>query len=221
MGDDGLGSPLGPTSTAGTAPPTSNSAFVICPRLQQRTASISTSNTFWLAITACCRRCSMAGDSAAWQAWKSASRDSCDSFSSSVDWASSICGGYARSAPGITFRQQGVEQWTLINCQRLWHWFEMYVRSPIGWRMSAFRSKALVSMRLNSRERFVTDTRCRPPLHNATLPMLCWRACARDGIPAGINAPLLRPPSPRSKTCWPTKALTGHTPCATTWAWGT
>ena len=35
-------------------PPTSNSALVICPSEQQRTASISTSNTLALAITACC-----------------------------------------------------------------------------------------------------------------------------------------------------------------------
>ena len=48
-------------------PPTSNSAFVICPSEHTRTASISTSNTLALAITACCRRASMAGDSAAWR----------------------------------------------------------------------------------------------------------------------------------------------------------
>jgi hypothetical protein len=34
-------------------PPTSNSAFVICPSEQQRTASISTSNTLRFSITAC------------------------------------------------------------------------------------------------------------------------------------------------------------------------
>ena len=34
-------------------PPTSNSAFVICPSEQTRTASISTSNTFLFSITAC------------------------------------------------------------------------------------------------------------------------------------------------------------------------
>ena len=34
-------------------PPTSNSAFVIWPSEQQRTASISTSKTLALAITAC------------------------------------------------------------------------------------------------------------------------------------------------------------------------
>jgi len=34
-------------------PPTSNSAFVICPSEQQRTASISTSNTLRLSMTAC------------------------------------------------------------------------------------------------------------------------------------------------------------------------
>ena len=33
-------------------PPTSNNAFVICPSEQTRTASISTSNTFLLSITA-------------------------------------------------------------------------------------------------------------------------------------------------------------------------
>ena len=37
-------------------PPTSNSAFVICPSEQTRTASISTSNTLRLSITACCSR---------------------------------------------------------------------------------------------------------------------------------------------------------------------
>ena len=44
-------------------PPTSNSASVIWPSEQQRTASISTSKTLSLAITACCRRLSIAGDS--------------------------------------------------------------------------------------------------------------------------------------------------------------
>ena len=34
-------------------PPTSNNAPVICPSEQTRTASISTSNTFRLSITAC------------------------------------------------------------------------------------------------------------------------------------------------------------------------
>jgi hypothetical protein len=34
-------------------PPTSNSAFVICPSEHTRTASISTSNTLRLSITAC------------------------------------------------------------------------------------------------------------------------------------------------------------------------
>jgi len=34
-------------------PPTSNRALVICPRLQQRTASISTAKTLPLSITAC------------------------------------------------------------------------------------------------------------------------------------------------------------------------
>lgn len=38
-------------------PPTSNSAWVICPRLQQRIASINTANAFWALMTACCRRC--------------------------------------------------------------------------------------------------------------------------------------------------------------------
>jgi hypothetical protein len=37
-------------------PPTSNSALVIWPSEQQRTASISTSNTFLFSITACFRR---------------------------------------------------------------------------------------------------------------------------------------------------------------------
>ena len=46
-------------------PPTSNSALVICPSEQTRTASISTSNTLRFSITACCRRLSMAGDSLA------------------------------------------------------------------------------------------------------------------------------------------------------------
>ena len=34
-------------------PPTSNSAFVICPSEHTRTASIRTSNTFRLSMTAC------------------------------------------------------------------------------------------------------------------------------------------------------------------------
>ena len=34
-------------------PPTSNNALVICPNEHTRTASISTSNTFLLSITAC------------------------------------------------------------------------------------------------------------------------------------------------------------------------
>ena len=34
-------------------PPTSNKAFVICPREHTRTASINTSNTFLLSMTAC------------------------------------------------------------------------------------------------------------------------------------------------------------------------
>ena len=46
-------------------PPTSNSAWVICPSEHTRTASISTSNTFLLSITACCRRLSI-GAQAAW-----------------------------------------------------------------------------------------------------------------------------------------------------------
>src|SRR5450830_1915131 len=46
-------------------PPTSNKALVIWPREQQRTASISTSNTFLLSITAFCRRFSIAGASLA------------------------------------------------------------------------------------------------------------------------------------------------------------
>lgn len=49
-------------------PPTSNSAFVICPRLHTRTASISTANTLPLSMTACCRRFSMAGASPACRA---------------------------------------------------------------------------------------------------------------------------------------------------------
>eukprot|EP01031_Cornospumella_fuschlensis_P047284 gene47284-57916_t len=40
-------------------PPTSNSALVICPSEQTRTASISTSNTLRISNTACCRRLSM------------------------------------------------------------------------------------------------------------------------------------------------------------------
>jgi hypothetical protein len=52
----------------------SKRALVICPRLQQRTASISTAKTLSFAITACCSRASMAGASCAWRAWKSASR---------------------------------------------------------------------------------------------------------------------------------------------------
>ena len=46
-------------------PPTSNSALVICPSEQTRTASISISNTLALSITAFCRRLSIAGDAVA------------------------------------------------------------------------------------------------------------------------------------------------------------
>src|SRR3990167_8808023 len=70
-------------------PPTSNKAFVIWPREQQRTASISTSNTFLLSITAFCRRLSIAGASLACSAWKSARRFNWLCFSSSVERASS------------------------------------------------------------------------------------------------------------------------------------
>ena len=77
--------PIAPTPPSGAhksrthmlrryCPPTSNSASVIWPSEQQRTASISTSNTFWLSITACFRRCSCSGASAAWRVWKSARR---------------------------------------------------------------------------------------------------------------------------------------------------
>ena len=49
-------------------PPTSNSAVVICPSEQTRTACISTSKTLALAITACCKRFSIGPDSAvSWQ----------------------------------------------------------------------------------------------------------------------------------------------------------
>jgi hypothetical protein len=53
-------------------PPTSNSALVICPSEQTRTASISTSNTFLLSITACCRRFELRRRFAA--AWRHGSR---------------------------------------------------------------------------------------------------------------------------------------------------
>ena len=43
-------------------PPTSNSACVICPSEQTRTASISTANTFSFSITACRRRSSIGAD---------------------------------------------------------------------------------------------------------------------------------------------------------------
>jgi len=55
-------------------PPTSNSAFVICPNEQQRTAPISTANTLSSRITASHRRASMAGASATWRGWKPARR---------------------------------------------------------------------------------------------------------------------------------------------------
>ena len=42
-------------------PPTSNSAFVICPSEHTRTASISNSKTLRSSITACFRRCNIAG----------------------------------------------------------------------------------------------------------------------------------------------------------------
>ena len=48
-------------------PPTSNSAFVICPSEHTRTACISTSKTLALAITACCKRFTIGPDSAAWR----------------------------------------------------------------------------------------------------------------------------------------------------------
>src|SRR5262245_40104072 len=74
-------------------PPTSNSACVICPSEQTRTASISTSNTFRFSITACCSRFSIAGEAPAFPPWNSARRLSCDCFSSSVDRISSIFSG--------------------------------------------------------------------------------------------------------------------------------
>ena len=48
-------------------PPTSNSALVICPSEQTRTASISTPNTFLFSITACCNRLSCVGAALAWR----------------------------------------------------------------------------------------------------------------------------------------------------------
>ena len=71
-------------------PPTSNSASVIWPSEQTRTASISTSNTLPLAMTVSFSRCSIAGASAAWRAWNSASRRSWLCFSSSVERCSSM-----------------------------------------------------------------------------------------------------------------------------------
>ncbi len=70
-------------------PPTSNSALVIWPSEQMRTASISTSKTLSPLAAACLRRSSMAGASLAWRLWKALRRFSCDFFSFSVERASS------------------------------------------------------------------------------------------------------------------------------------
>ena len=54
-------------------PPTSNSAFVICPSEQTRTASISTSKTFLFSITAWWRRLNFAGPSLACKVFRQSS----------------------------------------------------------------------------------------------------------------------------------------------------
>jgi hypothetical protein len=74
-------------------PPTSKRAWVIWPSEQQRTASISTSNTLPFSITACLRRASCTGACLAWRAWKSRSRLSWLCFSSSVLRANSRASG--------------------------------------------------------------------------------------------------------------------------------
>ena len=74
-------------------PPTSNSACVICPSEHTRTASISTSNTFLLSITACCRRLSIGPLAALLRSWKSFRRLSWLCFSSSVERISSSVSG--------------------------------------------------------------------------------------------------------------------------------
>src|SRR3989304_3896970 len=74
-------------------PPTSNSAWVICPSEQTRTASISTANTFSSRITAWRSRSSIAGESLACLRWNSRRRLSWLFFSSSVErLGSSFCG---------------------------------------------------------------------------------------------------------------------------------
>ncbi len=51
-------------------PRTSNSALAICPSEQQRTASMSTSNTFRFSTTAGCNRASIGPDASSCRAWK-------------------------------------------------------------------------------------------------------------------------------------------------------
>ena len=86
-------------------PPTSKNASVIWPSEHTRAASISSSNTLPSPVATSCRRRSAAGASAAWRAWKSASRSSWLCFSSSVARASSIsCGEASDCGP-----QEGVD----------------------------------------------------------------------------------------------------------------